>query len=361
MSGLGSVLFETRKETGADEKHISNVYDESGKVTEKINDKSYAVIEDTLGSIEEFVNVDNDEDIGKVSYSPWGDVKEIANNNLAVMDLVSYTGYGYNALSNLYLAVNRIYDVTTRSYMQRDKGQPMVIRPSSFETYAYVENNPVNYVDPYGLSIFSKVGSWVSDTADAFVSTVKNAAGAVKAAVVALGLGLPAAIGCAFAAVAVGDVLGVGRKAAMTFANGGTYADFLCGLEDDIYSGAEFMSMMFMMTATTAESVCSAMDKGFAEYNEACQKYYEAKNNNLKINGTTYDAKKLKQTQPYVYENEVNQLVEVIKEKGPNAVSPILVRVHNGTAYIVDGHHRYNAFLKLGYERIPIKYLHSSD
>ena len=324
MSGLGSVLFETRKETGADEKHISNVYDESGKVTEKINDKSYAVIEDTLGSIEEFVNVNDKEDTSNVSYSPWGDVKEIANNNLAVMDLVSYTGYGYNALSNLYLAVNRIYDVTTRSYMQRDKGQPMVIRPSSFETYAYVENNPVNYVDPYGLSIISKVGSWVSDTADAFVSTVKNAAGAVKdavvdaaeeikdavvdaahelvtdvkkvlninskifktginagigaAAVVALGLGLPAAIGCAFAAVAVGAVLGVGRKAAMTFANGGTYADFLCGLEDDIYSGAEFMSMMFMMTATTAESVCSAMDKGFAEYNEACQKYYDAKN-----------------------------------------------------------------------------------
>lgn len=51
----------------------------------------------------------------------------------------------------------------------------------------------------------------------------------------------------------------------------------------------------------------------------------------------------------------------MIKEKGPNAVSPILVRVHNGTAYIVDGHHRYNAFLKLGYERVPIKYLHSSD
>ena len=56
----------------------------------------------------------------------------------------------------------------------------------------------------------------VSDTADAFVSTVKKAAGAVKDAVV------------------------------VTFANGGTYDDFLCGLEDDIYSGAEFMSMMFI-------------------------------------------------------------------------------------------------------------------
>ena len=51
----------------------------------------------------------------------------------------------------------------------------------------------------------------------------------------------------------------------------------------------------------------------------------------------------------------------MIKEKGSNAVSPIQVRVHDGVAYIVDGHHRYNAFVKLGYERVPIKYLHSSD
>ena len=79
------------------------------------------------------------------------------------------------------------------------------------------------------------------------------------------------------------------------------------------------------------------------------------------IIGTSYDINKLKQTQPYIYEGEVNQLVEVIKEKGPNAVPPIRVRVHKGIAYIVDGHHRYNAFLKLGYERVPIKYLHGSD
>lgn len=51
----------------------------------------------------------------------------------------------------------------------------------------------------------------------------------------------------------------------------------------------------------------------------------------------------------------------MIKEKGPNAVPPIKVRVHEGTAYIVDGHHRYFAFLRLGYKRVPIKYLHSSD
>ena len=80
-----------------------------------------------------------------------------------------------------------------------------------------------------------------------------------------------------------------------------------------------------------------------------------------RINGTSYDVKKLKRTQTYVYDNEVNRLVELIKEKGPNAVPPIQVRVHEGVAYIADGHNRYAAFVKLGYERVPIKYLHSSE
>ena len=69
----------------------------------------------------------------------------------------------------------------------------------------------------------------------------------------------------------------------------------------------------------------------------------------------------MKQTQPYTYKHELNELVDYIAANGPDSVGPILVRVHNGTAYIVDGHHRYNAFLQLGYDRVPIKYLHSSD
>lgn len=48
-------------------------------------------------------------------------------------------------------------------------------------------------------------------------------------------------------------------------------------------------------------------------------------------------------------------------ENGPDSVPPIRIRVHEGVAYIEDGHHRYNAFLQLGYDRVPIKYLHSSN
>jgi hypothetical protein len=76
---------------------------------------------------------------------------------------------------------------------------------------------------------------------------------------------------------------------------------------------------------------------------------------------TTYDATKLVQTQPYIYEQEVSDLMEYIGNNGTENIPPILVRVHDGVAYIVDGHHRFNALLRLGYDRIPIKYLHSSD
>lgn len=75
----------------------------------------------------------------------------------------------------------------------------------------------------------------------------------------------------------------------------------------------------------------------------------------------TYSAYLLKRTQTYTYPEEVNEISTVIREKGMDAVPPVLVRVHQGIAYIVDGHHRFEAFLREGYERIPIKYLHSSN
>lgn len=57
----------------------------------------------------------------------------------------------------------------------------------------------------------------------------------------------------------------------------------------------------------------------------------------------------------------MNSIAEYISKNGPNSVEPIRVRVHEGVAYIEDGHHRYEAFMKLGYDRVPIKYLHSSN
>ena len=77
--------------------------------------------------------------------------------------------------------------------------------------------------------------------------------------------------------------------------------------------------------------------------------------------GNSYDINKLQKTQPYTYPENVDSIKQTIAQNGPNAVPPIEIRVDNGQVLVVDGHHRLEAFRQLGYDRVPIKYLHSSQ
>ena len=79
------------------------------------------------------------------------------------------------------------------------------------------------------------------------------------------------------------------------------------------------------------------------------------------IEGNSYDINKLQKTQSYTYPENVASIKEAIAKNGPNSVPPIEIRVHNGQVLVVDGHHRLEAFRQLGYDRVPIKYLHSSQ
>lgn len=81
----------------------------------------------------------------------------------------------------------------------------------------------------------------------------------------------------------------------------------------------------------------------------------------ISASGNTYDINKLQKTQPYVYPKSVASIKESILQNGPNSVPPIEIRIHHGQALAVDGHHRLEAFRQLGYDRVPIKYLHSSQ
>ena len=84
-------------------------------------------------------------------------------------------------------------------------------------------------------------------------------------------------------------------------------------------------------------------------------------NPSAQINGNSYDINKLQKTQSYTYVENVSSIKETIAQSGPNSVPPIKIRVHDGQALVVDGHHRLEAFRQLGYDRVPIKYLHSSQ
>lgn len=52
---------------------------------------------------------------------------------------------------------------------------------------------------------------------------------------------------------------------------------------------------------------------------------------------------------------------DVIINSGIKSVQPIEIRVHEGKALVVDGHHRLEAFRQLGYKRVPIKYIHGNQ
>lgn len=68
------------------------------------------------------------------------------------------------------------------------------------------------------------------------------------------------------------------------------------------------------------------------------------------IKGTSYDTKKLFKTQPkqFTKESRIRVIMEQIEREEIDSINPIPVYVHKGDALIVDGHHRYEACVRLG-------------
>lgn len=79
------------------------------------------------------------------------------------------------------------------------------------------------------------------------------------------------------------------------------------------------------------------------------------------IEGTSYDIDKLYRTQSYVDQSIVSGMKESILREDPDTVPRIQIRVHHGEALVVQGHHRLEACNQLGYDRVPIKYLHKTQ
>ena len=107
------------------------------------------------------------------------------------------------------------------------------------------------------------------------------------------------------------------------------------------------------------ETETETMQRNMAQ--KANDKTKKSENLSAQIKGTSYDINKLEKTQPYTYPENVASIKEAIVQNGPDAVPPIEIRVDHGRVFVVDGHHRLEAFRQLGYDRVPVKYLHSSQ
>ena len=81
-------------------------------------------------------------------YDEWGNPQvdtEFNINKSGVSNLNNYTGYTYDDVLGIYYAQNRFYDASTKRFIQEDPIK------DGMNWYAYVGNNPINMIDPWGL------------------------------------------------------------------------------------------------------------------------------------------------------------------------------------------------------------------
>lgn len=98
---------------------------------------------DHLGSIRELVD-DQRNVRARYEYDPYGRATKISGDRDS---LFQYAGMIWHAPSKLNLTINRPYDQVLGRWTQRDP----IEEDGGLNLYAYVENDPINSVDPYGL------------------------------------------------------------------------------------------------------------------------------------------------------------------------------------------------------------------
>ncbi|MEL7657331.1 MAG: RHS repeat-associated core domain-containing protein, partial [Bacillota bacterium] len=104
--------------------------------------------QDYLGTTDYLTSDATGKVVSWTMYNEWGEITHnaVLKCGLRELDLVkNYTGYEYDPVLGQYYAKNRMYDAENRRFTQIDPAM------DGSNWYAYVGNNPVNYVDLLGL------------------------------------------------------------------------------------------------------------------------------------------------------------------------------------------------------------------
>ncbi len=109
------------------------------------SNKLYYYHADALGSIIAMTN-QSGSIVQSAVYDTYGNIKSLSNPNL--IQPYAYTGREYDVESGFYYYRNRYYNPETGRFITKD---PIGFAGGDVNLYRYVKNNPVNFVDPYGL------------------------------------------------------------------------------------------------------------------------------------------------------------------------------------------------------------------
>ena len=404
-----------------EQKHVYAGSERIEQFTDKGNwERTLYVHEDVMGNTRYYTKA-NGQSFAELTYDAWGmpeSPNKLLNDDHGNYVFATFTGHIYDTTLDIYFAEARFYDANNRTWLAMDPVK------DGGNWYQYCYSNPTTFYDPTGLAGFSPFSGCVdmNKLAEQMQSGFRDLKGKVSgfvdnvdwnrigmgllktgsalavlaigaAAVVATGgTALPAVLGLFAGTVSAGTaIVTVGTFAAGSAAVAFGFADILEAAQDvgygtvgssrasfnplrdtmftgneDLYYGLEMLTTLIASAGTATfrsfnmESEINASEIARYEKNSIFAKGATT-NPSAQINGNSYDINKLQKTQSYTYVENVSSIKETIAQSGPNSVPPIKIRVHDGQALVVDGHHRLEAFRQLGYDRVPIKYLHSSQ
>lgn len=169
-NGQGDIWYTVNLEglmcaAGSDRNDCRYIYDENGNIiisyvgngAKMLTDgnhplamytegEKYYYIYNGHGDVTALVD-ENGNIVNSYSYDPWGSIE---SETEAVENRFKYAGEYEDKWTGFVYLRNRYYDTKTRRFIQEDPAR------DELNWYAYCGNNPVNYVDPWGLYYIEK-------------------------------------------------------------------------------------------------------------------------------------------------------------------------------------------------------------
>ncbi|MFA4981967.1 MAG: RHS repeat-associated core domain-containing protein [Candidatus Omnitrophota bacterium] len=144
-----------------------------------------------------------------LEYSPFGEVSRSTGNYSTDK---RFTGKIYDDSSALLYFGARYYDPELGRFITADPTIAHPFDPQDLNRYSYCRNNPVNYIDPTGLSWWSSFWNWLTSGVGAIIASIAIIAVTAVAAIFT---------GGALAPVLWGEISGAIAGAAGAAATGG--------------------------------------------------------------------------------------------------------------------------------------------
>jgi len=266
-----------------------------------------------------------------------------------------YCGEYYDLGSSTYYLRARDYRPATGRFISEDTlhcaknqlpNEREVLDPLSLNLYTYVYNNPLYYQDPDGHFVISTI------------------------ALVAIGLAAVGAVIGGFIGNHIANNVNVASQDRWKYIAGGAVggavigaaAGYLVGPSIATATGIGGISVTSAGISTVTSGTVGAT--GFEQARQLVQASSQI-DSSPTFTSNSYNVSELFKTQADSITRATGASVEAIKktilEQGAHTIEPIKIFVRDGMAMIVDGHHRYQAFVELGLSRIPIQYIHENQ